>query len=165
MNVDAVLKTFNDQQVAYLLIGGMNFLLRHAAYVTYDIDLWIDDTPDNRQRCAHALSALNAEWGPTDETWTHVSKLPADWLERQGVFSLTCPDAAVDIFRSVAGLGSWQESFQNSEKCSTSAGIQYFALCDDDMLKCQYALAPHERKEHRVRYLEDVVKKRRDENG
>ena len=30
MNVDHILKTLNAHEVAYLLIGGMNFLLRHA---------------------------------------------------------------------------------------------------------------------------------------
>ena len=29
MNIDAVLSKLNERQVAYLLIGGVNFMLRH----------------------------------------------------------------------------------------------------------------------------------------
>ena len=43
MNVDRILETFNRHQVACLLIGGMNFLLRHQPVLTFDIDLWISD--------------------------------------------------------------------------------------------------------------------------
>jgi hypothetical protein len=38
MNIDHILQTFNTCEVDYLLIGGMNFLLRHEPVLTYDID-------------------------------------------------------------------------------------------------------------------------------
>ena len=58
MNVDQILRAFNETQVEYILIGGMNFLLRHAPILTFDVDLWIDDTPENRARCEAALRWL-----------------------------------------------------------------------------------------------------------
>ena len=39
MNVDHILETLNGHQVVYLLIGGMNFLLRHTPVLTYDVDV------------------------------------------------------------------------------------------------------------------------------
>lgn len=33
MNVDAMLRVLNEEQVDYLLIGGMNFLIRHLELV------------------------------------------------------------------------------------------------------------------------------------
>ena len=48
MNVDTILDTMNRNMVDYILIGGMNFLLRHAPVITYDVDLWIKDTSGNR---------------------------------------------------------------------------------------------------------------------
>ena len=44
MNVDQILETFNRGGVAYILIGGMSFLLRRAPVLTYDVDVWIEDT-------------------------------------------------------------------------------------------------------------------------
>ncbi len=43
MNVDRVLETLNTHRVAYLLVGGVNFLLSHEPRLTYDIDVWLDD--------------------------------------------------------------------------------------------------------------------------
>jgi hypothetical protein len=38
MNLDRILETFSAQRVDYILIGGVNFLLRHEPVTTYDID-------------------------------------------------------------------------------------------------------------------------------
>jgi hypothetical protein len=46
-----------------------NFLLRHEPVLTYDVDLWIDDTAENGRRCEMALAALGAEWARTDTHW------------------------------------------------------------------------------------------------
>jgi hypothetical protein len=50
MTVDQILETFNRRQAGYLLIGGMNFLLRHQPVLTFDVDLWVADTPENLRR-------------------------------------------------------------------------------------------------------------------
>ena len=63
MNINDILQTFNASEVEYLLIGGMNFLLRHEPVLTYDIDFWIWDTAANLARCDTALRQLDAAWG------------------------------------------------------------------------------------------------------
>jgi hypothetical protein len=55
MNVDRILGTMQDHGVRCLLIGGMNYLLRHEPVLTYDVDLWIEDTAANRRRCEQAI--------------------------------------------------------------------------------------------------------------
>ena len=50
MNVEHILRVMQRHQVAFILIGGMNFLLRHQPVVTFDVDFWIDDRADNRRR-------------------------------------------------------------------------------------------------------------------
>ena len=39
MNVDEILGSLNTEQVDYILIGGMNFLLRHIPELTFDVDI------------------------------------------------------------------------------------------------------------------------------
>ena len=68
MNVDHILATFNEHQVQYLLIGGMNFMLRHKPILTYDLDIWIADSVENRHRCEAGVSLIDAEWGATEES-------------------------------------------------------------------------------------------------
>jgi hypothetical protein len=157
MNIDAVLQAMNRYGVNYLLIGGMNFMLRHKPLLTYDIDLWIEDTSENRQNCDKALRELNAEWGATPDLWGPVSNLPKDWLSRQSVFCLTTAYAAVDIMRSVAGLADWHASRRNSILEQTKAGTPYFGLSDADMLQCQMTLEAHLRKSERVSILQEII--------
>jgi hypothetical protein len=157
MNVDHILGTFNSFQAAYLLVGGMNFLLRHAPVLTYDVDLWIEDSVANRSRCELALAALDAEWGRTDADWGPVKSMPAGWLASQGVFSLYTPHGPVDVFRSLDGPGDWQTAFQDSAVEQTAGGVPYQGLSDADMLKCQLALDPGIRKNDRIATLKSKL--------
>jgi hypothetical protein len=61
VNVDQILAALNQHDVRYLLIGGMNFMIRHQPILTYDLDVWIDDSHQNRACCEAALSELGAE--------------------------------------------------------------------------------------------------------
>lgn len=153
MNIDLVLATLNRQRVDYLLIGGVNFLLRHGPHLTFDIDFWIDDRADNLARCERALIELKAEWGEADGDWCPVSERKPGWLHRQTVFCLNSPAASIDIFRSVRGLADWQASRQRAIVGRTGGGVEYVGLCDEDMLQCQMALDPSQRRLMRVAAL------------
>jgi hypothetical protein len=150
----------NDWSVGYLLIGGMNFMLRHQPILTFDIDLWIEDTDANRARCEAALTALDAEWGETDSNWESVANKPPGWLFRQSVFSLNSADGAIDIFRAVPGLVDWQASWQSSLVEQTSGGVSYHGISDEDMLRCQMALEASARKTSRIQALQDKLKQK-----
>ena len=158
MNVDYILDTFNRYQVAYLLIGGMNFLLRHEPVITFDVDLWIEDTSENRLRCEQALAALDAEWGRSDEDWSPVATKPSGWLASQGVFSLHTPHGPIDIFRSVQGLTDWQTSFANALWERTGGGVDYRGISDNDMLLCQQVLELQYQKPARIQTLQSKLK-------
>lgn len=160
MNLDEILATMNRYDCRFLLIGGMNFMLRHQPILTYDVDLWIEDSADNRRRCEAALSELGAEWGATDDEWGPVSELMSGWLDRQHVFSMTTPYAALDIFRTVAGLDDWQICSERASTESTSAGTPYRGLSDEDMLRCQLVLSESEQKKERMRALRDAIGRR-----
>jgi hypothetical protein len=157
MNIDLILDTFNRHGVDYLLLGGMNFLLRHAPITTFDIDLWIEDVPANLRRCEAALAALSAEWGQTDADWGSVAAKPAGWLAQQHVFCLLSPHGFIDVFRSVKGLPVWQLSYQNAVSEQTAQGTSYHGLSDADMLQCQLALDPAHQKLDRIRTLQSLL--------
>ncbi len=158
-NADRILTTLNRHRLDYLLLGGLNFLLRHAPVLTYDIDIWIDDTPDNRGRCESALAELQAEWGRSDDDWGPVAKKREDWLNCQAVFCLTSPHGAIDVFRTVAGLDSWTVCRDRAEVITMATGAKCQGLCDADMLQCQLALPEGRRNEARVRYLQEALRK------
>ena len=144
----------NKYEVEYLLLGGMNFLLRHEPVLTFDVDFWVNDTEENLLRCEKALVELDAAWGQTDEDWGSVSRLDQGWLSQQVMFCTASPYGAIDIFRAVKGLDDWQTCAGSARRESTSSGIAYLGLSDEDMLKCQYALDENQRKLDRIRILE-----------
>lgn len=153
MNVDHILATLNEHGVAYLLIGGMNFLLRHAPVITYDLDVWVEDTPENLDRCEQALAEMGAEWGASEADWMPVSRRPSGWLARQSVFCLTSPHGAIDVFRSVRGLDSWGTCRTRAYAGRTAGGVCFPGLSDRDMLESQLALPEGERRQDRIQTL------------
>lgn len=155
MDIDHILDTFNKQGVEYLLLGGMNFLLRHKPVLTFDIDFWINDTPDNLSRCEKALARLDASWGASDGDWGKVGQLNPGWLSTQIMFCTMSPYGAIDIFRAVKGLGNWEKSASAAVEGETANGMKYRGLSDADMLKCQYALEESQRKLDRIKTLEE----------
>lgn len=153
MNAERVIEVFQHRRVRFLLIGGVNYLLRHRPVLTYDVDLWIEDSPENRALCEQALADLGAEWGRDDADWAPVKQRMAGWLDGQLVFCLASAAGAVDVFRSVRGLGCWAEAFARSVEVRTASGIACRGLCDEDMLACQMALDESEQKLDRIRDL------------
>jgi hypothetical protein len=157
MNVDELLRALNDEKLDYLLIGGMNFLLRHRPELTFDVDIWVRDDKENLGRLNPALRRLGAQWGSTEAEWAAV---PEDWhwLERQSVFCLTTQFGALDVFREVRGLESrYSECYARSIEAHTATGIAFRGLSDEDMLACQEALPPDERKSGRMDVLRQAI--------
>jgi len=154
VNVDGILEAFHRRQVQAILIGGMNFLLRHQPVLTFDVDLWVADSDENLRASAEALRDLDARWGRDDSSWGPIPDGFA-WLRGQSVFCLTSRHGAIDIFREVAGLeGQWTDCRARCTDEQTATGIPYVSLSDRDMLACQMALPENERRIDRVRYLE-----------
>jgi hypothetical protein len=158
MDFERILATMNESGCQYLLIGGYNFGLRHQPYTTLDVDIWINDTPENRRRCEAGLAALNAEWGATDETWGPVKNLAAGWLDAQHIYSLLTPYGSVDVFRSVPGLDNWKASAERAIDEQLKDGTRYQGISDADMLHCQLALPENERKLDRIRTLQNALR-------
>lgn len=158
VNVDAILDELNRHEVDYLVIGGMSFLLRHQPILTFDVDFWICPEPENQRRCERALASLQAEWGRSEQDWGPVAGKPSGWLAGQSVFCLNSPQGAIDIFLSVPGLESWPQTKQRAITSTTGSGIRYHAISDDDMLRCQLALPPEQRKMDRIAYLQKKVR-------
>jgi hypothetical protein len=157
MNPGHILAIFGKRRVDCLLIGGMNFLLRHRPVSTFDVDLWVRDEMANLERVNAALIELGAEWGPTERAWAPVPK-NAEWLVRSPVYCLTSPAGAIDIFRSVKGLESYEGCWERSILAHTAEGIPYRGLSDSDMLACQLALPENERRLDRVAYFEKLLR-------
>jgi hypothetical protein len=161
MNVDVILSALNSEQVDYILVGGMNFLIRHLPELTFDVDIWVRDSDSNLERLNRALRQLGAQWGPTEQEWAAV---PEDWrwLQRQMVFCLTTDHGALDVFRELRGLENQYETCRTAASLiHTASGIPFMSLSDEHMLACQEALPVEERHLKRMEVLREAIRKRK----
>jgi len=161
MNIDKILQTLADWNVDYILIGGVNYLLRHEPELTFDVDIWVGDNVENLRKLNHALIAMEAAWGPTEKDWLPV---PAshEWLKKQSIYCLTTSLGAVDVFREVRGLaGKYSQCKKAALRAETASGVPYFGLDDQHMLTCQEALPPGEQKLKRMAVLKKALEKNR----
>ncbi|HUP82441.1 MAG TPA: hypothetical protein VM260_28060 [Pirellula sp.] len=152
-----VFSAMNRNSVSYLLVGGLNYFLAHKPVTTQDIDLLIDDTPENRSSCENALIDLFAEWGRRDEDWGPVCAKPRGWLWGQNVFCLLTQFGPVDIFISLPGISSYAEAKQESIAFQVDNDLQIQLISARDLLECQMALPEIYRKPERIHYLRGVV--------
>jgi len=160
MNIDPVLQALNGQKVAYLLIGGMNFRLRHKEILTYDIDFWVDDSVENLARCERALGELNAEWGKSQEDWGPVARLKPGWLTDPEEIAFTSPFGPINLYKSRKGVESWVAANARAYDGVTPGGVSYRGMGDDDTLNDQYALDEQDRRMERIRILEKLLGKK-----
>lgn len=157
MNVDRILQALNDSGVDYLLIGGMNFLLRHLPELTFDVDIWVRDDAENLSRLNGSLQRLGAAWGRTEAEWRPIGD-DWRWLQSQGVFCLTTAHGALDVFRDVRGLeGQYRECKARGISTATASGVPFTGLSDRDMLTCQEALPAEQRKVRRIEVLREAI--------
>jgi hypothetical protein len=160
MNADRIFQSLHEQRVDYLLIGGMNFLLRHAPELTFDVDIWVRDDPDNLAQLHRALRSIGAAWGPSEHSWAPLGE-DYRWLQRQTLFCLTTNHGAVDVFREVRGLeGRYAACRAAAQHCQTATGVPFVSLSDEDMLQCQLALPESERKPRRVEILREAIRRK-----
>ncbi len=161
MNPSRVFNVLNSHQVSYLLIGGLNFAMNfRPEYLTFDIDLFVQDSPSNLASLNKALITLESSWGPDDISWHALPDDDGKWLTKQSCFCLVTASGPVDVFRAVQGLENrYIECYDAGNDRQTLDGITYRSLSAPHMLECQLALDEKDRKLDRVRFLREIMEK------
>lgn len=98
-----LMQTLTTAGVRYVLTGGLAASVHGSAYVTRDLDLCYDGTPDNID---HLLAVL-VKWSATLRD--AMAEAPsAELLENASVTRVRTPDGDVDLFREVVGVGDYR---------------------------------------------------------
>lgn len=97
-------KAFSEYEVRYILVGGIATNLQGYQRYTGDVDIYIDDTPENRQRLRQAYKA----YCDLDFASFETIQFVPGWVN----FSLTNGDK-LDIMTSMVGVeASFDECLQ-----------------------------------------------------
>ena len=110
-------KALQDNQVAYIMIGGYAINLHGYQRFTGDIDIWLKDTLENRQRFRNALISADIGDYPMVE---HMQFIPG-WTD----FHLN-NDLRLDILTEMQGLEGY--SFDESLQMASVAEIEGISI-------------------------------------
>ena len=113
-------KSLNSQKVKYLVIGGVAVIHYGVPRATLDLDLFIEDTIPNVERCLAALRKA----GFKTASMTSVGKILANELT---VFE---DYVRLDLFTRVKGLG-FKEAWRNRIRKRVKLVPIYFASVED----------------------------------
>jgi len=157
LDYERVFRVMNQCSVEFLLIGGLNYYLLHRPISTQDIDLFINDDVENRRRCELALEELRAQWGRNDDDWGPVGQKMPGWLSYQGVYCLLTIAGPVDIFRSLAGVASFDRALVDSKELIVGSNTVVRLIGTKDLLACQMAIPETARRQDRVKHLREIL--------
>lgn len=93
-----LLRTFNESNVKYLVVGGWAYGEHVEPRYTKDLDVWIERSPDNAGRVLLALREFGAP----------LRDVSLDDLTAPGVFyQIGLPPSRIDIITQLEGMDFW----------------------------------------------------------
>ena len=122
-----VLRSFQRHEVKYVVIGGLAAILHGVPRATFDLDIFIEATPDNARRLLDAL--LDAGLG------TAALTSPGDVLANEII--IFKDRVRVDVQTSTPGL-LFAEAWSR-RKTVAYEGQEFFILSKEDLVRSKRA--------------------------
>jgi len=101
-----------DNSVGFVVIGGVAARAHGSARITEDLDVCYDPSLENRLRLASLLERWHGYPREVEEGLPFV--MDAKTLAISPILTLTTDEGALDLFDSVAGIGSYQDVVKRS---------------------------------------------------
>ncbi len=118
-----LLKSFNEHQVKYLLVGAYAVMKYTEPRYTKDLDIWVAPTDENASRVYKALAEFGApKSGVTPEDFTKVDLM----------FQVGIAPHRIDILMGVKGLefaGAWERRVE-----AMFEDVPMRLVCKEDLL-------------------------------
>ena len=113
-DVERLLKAFHQENLEFVIIGGLAAVLQGSAYVTADLDVCYSRKRENLEKLARALAAFHPSLRAVPEQVPFQLDLSA---LRSGMnFTLTTDVGDVDILGEVTGMGGYETVVAFSEE-------------------------------------------------
>ena len=131
VDLEKLLLRLEQNQVEFVIVGGVAATVHGSTYVTYDLDFCYARDTSNLERLAKALGPLNPRLRDAPES------LPFVWDARtlcQGLnFTLTTDLGEVDLLGKISGIGPYDEVRSTSIDVELF-GIQFAVLSLDGLI-------------------------------
>ena len=151
-----ILRRLLEQNVEFVVIGGLAMVAQGSAYITYDLDICYQRTPTN-------IAALTAALGPLHPNLRGAPEgLPfrfdAPTIQSGLNFTLQTDLGPVDVLGEVAGVGSYDQVVTQSDE-ETVCGLTVRVLSLDGLIAAKRASGRDKDKLHLLE-LEELKKLR-----
>jgi predicted nucleotidyltransferase len=119
-----IIKIFLEENVTFLLIGGISMNLHGYVRATKDLDLWVQASKENAPKIIKALAKFGAP----------MKDISAQDFEKEGtVFQIGVVPIRIDIITQIAGI-KFDEAIQNA-KIIEIDGINIPTISLHDLIK------------------------------
>jgi hypothetical protein len=156
MNPEAVFRTFAEEEVEFVLVGGLAATAHGASLVTFDIDVCFRQTADNCERLARALGRLEMEIFPPRQI-----PITSELLQSYRLLHLRGPAGRLDLLVEVPGLGMYDDLFSETTRIDL-LGISVPVLTLDQLIRAKSVLQQSKDRQHLDQLLQ--VRKLRGED-
>ena len=137
-----MLAALHDAGVRFVLIGGMAAVLHGDVGVTVDVDIAPASDPDNLERLAAALRALDARIR-TEQTPGGVPFARSAGFLRNlgpdGILNLTTRAGALDVSFTPAGTAGYDDLKRDAVEMDASKGVSILVASLADVIRSKSA--------------------------
>ena len=123
-----LLRLLAEHQVRFLVVGGYAVIRYTEPRYTKDLDLWIEPTAENAERCFRALAAFGAPL---------VGLGPLDFTQQGYIYQMGVPPTRVDVLMSLQSL-SFAEAYDRRVAIELD-GLTIPILSKDDLIASKLA--------------------------
>ena len=118
-----LLKSFNEYEVKYLIVGAYAVMKYTEPRYTKDLDIWVEPTDENSSRVYKALAEFGA---PMNEV------TPQDFTKADLVFQIGIAPHRIDILMGIKGLDfarAWKRRLE-----AAFEDVPMSLVCKEDLL-------------------------------
>jgi hypothetical protein len=136
-----VLRTLNEHDVRFVVIGGVGARLRGAPLITEDIDITPDTDSANLINLAEALRALDARPRTVVDPDGIPLLIDADVLATAESWTLMTESGDLDLVFSPDGIGSYDDLARSADSLSITpdGSLQILVATLDDIIRSKEA--------------------------
>jgi hypothetical protein len=145
-DVVRICRALNEAEAKYVLIGGFAVIAHGATRFTKDIDLLVDDAPDNIARVKRALAVL------ADNAVADVADLDV----RDHVVVRVADEIVVDLMGKACGL-SYSDTIPDVERIDLG-GVSVPVASPATLIRMKNTYRPQDRIDRE--YLESLLRRR-----
>jgi hypothetical protein len=133
----------NQHRVRYILVGGLAVNYHGHSRTTADVDIWIDDSDNNREKLVKALNAFGVEGAEAFLTYPLIAGY-AEILLNGGIY--------VDLMADLVLLKqlNFEECYQLADQFLTSENISIHVLHINKLIE-------EKEKSDRLKDMDDVI--------